>query len=46
MNEIVREWLNKAENDLNSATRELDRGQAGHFDLICFLSQQATEKLA
>ncbi|MEX2215603.1 MAG: HEPN domain-containing protein [Phycisphaeraceae bacterium] len=45
MNETVREWRDKAAKDLESAFRELDRGNAGNFDLICFLCQQGVEKL-
>ncbi|MGD1276202.1 MAG: HEPN domain-containing protein [Tepidisphaeraceae bacterium] len=45
MTEVVREWLAKASQDLQSALSEIDRGDAPNWDLICFLSQQCVEKL-
>ena len=45
MNETVREWLEKARKDLESAELESNRGDAANFDLICFLAQQGVEKL-
>jgi HEPN domain-containing protein len=44
MNQTVREWLEKARKDLESAVLESNRGDSANFDLICFLAQQGVEK--
>jgi HEPN domain-containing protein len=45
MNETVREWRDKGQKDLESASLEMSRGNSANFDLVCFLSQQGVEKL-
>src|SRR5271170_4390327 len=45
MTEVVHEWLAKSAQDLQSAEFEVSRGESANWDLICFLSQQAVEKL-
>lgn len=44
MNEVVREWLNKAEGDYLTATREAD-ADPPNYDAVCFHAQQCIEKL-
>jgi HEPN domain-containing protein len=44
MNKLTREWLRKAEAD-RLAARALHRGKASLHDQVCFLCQQAAEKL-
>ena len=44
MNATVREWLDKANKDLASASLEIGP-EAANFDLVCFLAQQSAEKL-
>ncbi len=41
---VVREWLEKADNDLKNATHTLTLGAEGPTDTICFHSQQCVEK--
>jgi len=41
---VVREWLEKADNDLRNATHTLTLGAKGPTDTICFHSQQCVEK--
>jgi HEPN domain-containing protein len=41
---VVREWIEKAENDLKNATHTLTLGAGGPTDTICFHSQQCVEK--
>lgn len=43
MTNLLDEWIKKASNDLNSAKVLLET-QDGHYDQICFLSQQTVEK--
>jgi HEPN domain-containing protein len=44
MNDVVREWLAKAEADLATAIRELAVTTNPNFDAICFHAQQCAEK--
>ena len=44
MNEVVQEWINKAEGDFLTATREADAGPP-NYDAVCFHAQQCVEKL-
>jgi HEPN domain-containing protein len=44
MNEIVREWIDKAEGDYLTATREV-RADPPNYDAVCFHAQQCIEKL-
>lgn len=41
---LVRQWVIKAENDLQSATHILKLGAAGPLDTVCFHAQQCVEK--
>ena len=41
---LISEWLKKAEADLRSAVRETNVTESTNFDLICYLSQQCSEK--
>ena len=41
---VVREWLEKADNDLKNAAYTLTLGAEGPTDTICFHSQQCVEK--
>lgn len=44
MNEVVQEWISKAEGDYLTATREADAGPP-NYDAVCFHAQQCIEKL-
>jgi HEPN domain-containing protein len=44
MNEVVREWIDKAEGDFLTATREV-RADPPNYDAVCFHAQQCIEKL-
>ena len=44
MNEVVREWIDKAEGDYLTATREVD-ADPPNYDAACFHAQQCIEKL-
>lgn len=44
MKPITQEWVQKAEADFQTASRELRRRSNPNFDVTCFLAQQATEK--
>lgn len=44
MNEIVREWIDKAQGDYLTATREAD-ADPPNYDAACFHAQQCIEKL-
>ena len=44
MNALTREWLEKAEADLGTATRELKTPGVPNPDAVCFHAQQAVEK--
>lgn len=41
---VVREWVGKAENDLETVKRLLDSGSGYPTDSVCFHSQQCVEK--
>lgn len=41
---LVRQWVAKAENDLQNATHTLTLGEAGPLDTVCFHAQQCVEK--
>src|SRR5437773_11694114 len=45
MNEIVREWLAKSEDDWRVARREFAADPDPSFDAACFHAQQCVEKL-
>jgi HEPN domain-containing protein len=45
MNELVEEWVRKADGDLRTARRELDATDGPNFDAVCFHAQQCAEKL-
>jgi len=45
MNDVIREWLQKAEGDFRTAQRELLVQQDSNFDAVCFHAQQCIEKL-
>lgn len=44
MNDVVREWIGKAEGDYLTATREV-RADPPNYDAVCFHAQQCVEKL-
>jgi len=44
MNDVVREWIDKAEGDFLTATREV-RADPPNYDAVCFHAQQCAEKL-
>lgn len=41
---VVREWVQKAENDLVNAAHTLKLGSGGPTDTVCFHAQQCVEK--
>ena len=41
---VVREWIHKAENDLQAASQILTLGKDAPTDTICFHAQQCVEK--
>jgi HEPN domain-containing protein len=45
MNEVVKEWLEKAEADFSTAKREIKARRNRNFDAVCFHSQQCVEKM-
>lgn len=45
MNEIVKEWLEKAEEDFLVMTREMRARKFPAFNAVCFHAQQCIEKL-
>jgi len=44
MNELVREWIDKAEGDVRIAEREVRITEGPTWDAVCFHAQQAVEK--
>jgi len=44
MNPLTLEWVEKAEGDFTTATRELRARKAPNFDAACFHAQQMAEK--
>jgi HEPN domain-containing protein len=45
MNEVVEEWIAKAEGDFRTASRELVVVDRPNYDAVCFHAQQCIEKL-
>ncbi|OFX15422.1 MAG: hypothetical protein A2Z18_06030 [Armatimonadetes bacterium RBG_16_58_9] len=45
MNEVVREWIEKAEGDYLTAGREIEITDRPNYDAVCFHAQQCVEKL-
>jgi HEPN domain-containing protein len=45
MNEVVSEWLKKAEGDFLTASREMSVSVDPNYDAVCFHAQQCIEKL-
>ena len=45
MNDTVKEWIQKAEKDYATATRELAALEQPNYDAVCFHAQQCIEKL-
>lgn len=45
MNQVIQEWINKAEGDFSTAERELAVTCNPNYDAVCFHSQQCIEKL-
>jgi HEPN domain-containing protein len=45
MNEVIKEWIAKADGDFRTARRELATVEAPNFDAVCFHAQQCIEKL-
>jgi HEPN domain-containing protein len=41
---VVRQWIQKAENDLDVAENTVKRGESGPLDMVCFHAQQCIEK--
>lgn len=44
MKPLTQEWVNKAEGDFASASRELQALKGPNFDAACFHAQQCVEK--
>ena len=44
MNELVREWVEKAEGDVRTAEREVQVEEGFNWDAVCFHAHQAVEK--
>ncbi len=44
MKPITREWVDKAESDFNSASRELRVRKSPNYDDACFHAQQCAER--
>ena len=45
MNDVIREWAEKAEGDFLTAARELEAADRPNYDAVCFHAQQCVEKL-
>lgn len=45
MNDVIREWMEKAEGDYLTAMREIAVQQQHNYDAVCFHAQQCIEKL-
>lgn len=45
MNDVIREWADKAEADFLTARRELEVTYRPNYDAVCFHAQQCVEKL-
>jgi HEPN domain-containing protein len=44
MNELLREWIDKAEGDFATAERELRARKYVNYDAVCFHAEQMAEK--
>lgn len=44
MNEVIEEWIAKAEGDFVTATREMAATESPNLDAVCFHAQQCIEK--
>ncbi len=44
MNQLTQEWIDKAESDFRTATREIQVTQDPSYDGVCFHAQQCVEK--
>lgn len=44
MNDLTREWIDKAEGDFGTAGREMRARKQPNYDAVCFHAQQAAEK--
>jgi HEPN domain-containing protein len=44
MKTLTREWIDKAEGDFATASREIRVRKAPNHDAVCFHAQQGTEK--
>jgi HEPN domain-containing protein len=44
MNPLTQEWVDKAESDFRTATREIQVTQDPSYDGVCFHAQQCVEK--
>jgi HEPN domain-containing protein len=44
MNEVIREWVAKAEGDFATAMREMASDENPNFDAVCFHAEQCAEK--
>ncbi len=45
MNQIIQEWIDKAEGDFSTAEREFAVTCSPNYDAVCFHAQQCIEKL-
>jgi HEPN domain-containing protein len=45
MNQVVEEWIRKAENDYATACREIVVSENPNYEAVCFHAQQCIEKL-
>ena len=45
MNEVIKEWIEKAEADYRTAEREFAVQDGFNYDAVCFHAQQCIEKL-
>jgi len=44
MRALTKEWVDKAEGDFHTASREAQARKAPNYDAVCFHGQQCTEK--
>ncbi len=44
MKSLTQEWLDKAEGDFLTATREIHAAKDSNYDAVCFHAQQCVEK--
>jgi HEPN domain-containing protein len=44
MNQLTQEWIDKAESDFRTATREIQVTKDPSYDAVCFHAQQCVEK--